>query len=307
MLTFTITALVAMLLPLSLPYPSNRIEVLYAEQTSDHTPPLAFDVVSIKQAPSNSLPLVPAFMRNKDVPIIGIQRMSAPVSLLIAYAYHMQMSELREATRAQPDWVKNRVYEITFRAAGNPDTDQVREMMRTMLRERFSLDLHEFTRQGTVNKIVLRKAGQAGPQLLKHVGTSNCTVQPQDSVGQKPSTSASGAPVCGISWYHLPGQVLHLSMVNASMTDFSRTLSGLGLSELGTYPLIDGTGLVGNYDISLTFRPTNNLLPSDMGVDSDNAPDLAHALADQLGLKVTLATGDVRVFAIDHIATPTPD
>lgn len=304
---FNITALVAMCLTLPFPYPSYRIEGVYAGQTSGYTTPLAFDVVSIKQAPPNSLPLVPAFMRNKDVPITGIQRMSAPASLLIAYAYHMQMSELREATRAQPDWVKNRVYEVTFRATGNPDTDQVREMMRTMLRERFSLDLHEFTRQGNVNKVVLKRAGRAGPQLLKHVGNSNCSVQSQDSVGQKASTSASGAPVCGISWYHLPGQVLHLSMVNASMTDFCRTLSGLGLSELGTYPLIDGTGLVGNYDISLTFRPTNNLPPSGIGVDSDNAPDLAHALDDQLGLKITLATGDVKVFVIDHIAAPTPD
>ena len=76
---------------------------------------------------------------------------------MIAYAYHLQMSEAVAAVRKQPDWVRSRIYTVTFRAEGEPTRDQVREMMRTMLNEQFGLQIHELSREGTVNRLVLNK------------------------------------------------------------------------------------------------------------------------------------------------------
>ncbi len=85
--------------------------------------------------------------------------------MTIAYAYRIQISESLDAFRKQPDWTKKKIYTETFRVDGEPTREQVREMMRTMLAERFGLQVHEFTREGTVNKLVMSKPGVPGPNL----------------------------------------------------------------------------------------------------------------------------------------------
>ena len=106
-----------------------------------------------------------------------MQRMAAPVNMLIGYAYHMQMSEALDAFRKQPDWTKKKIYTVTFRAEGEPTREQVREMMRTMLADRFSLQIHEFTREGMVNKFVMNKPGVLGPNLKPHPSGASCRTQ----------------------------------------------------------------------------------------------------------------------------------
>ena len=45
--------------------------------------PLAFEVVSIKPAPPGAIPIAPTFMRDKTARILGVQRLAAPVNMLI--------------------------------------------------------------------------------------------------------------------------------------------------------------------------------------------------------------------------------
>ena len=284
--------------------PAQSEQVQTATTTAN---PLAFAVVSVKPAPPGTVPLVPAFMRNKGATILGLQTMAAPVWMTIAYAYHMQMSEALAAVRKQPDWVRSRVYTETFRAEGEPTNEQVREMMRTMLTERFGLQTHEFTREGTVNRLVMSKPGVLGPNIKPHPEGESCATQESESVGKAPDASTSLVAHCGFTWYYLPGMVLHLGLTNTTIADAARSLTGIGVAELATRPLIDATGLTGKYDLTLEFRPDSGGTLIDSGADDGGAPTLIRALKEQLDMVIQSGPGPVRMVIIDHISEPTPD
>jgi uncharacterized protein (TIGR03435 family) len=271
------------------------------------TTPLAFDVVSVKPAAPGTFPLVPAFMRDKGAPILGQQRLAAPVSLLIGYAYHMQVSETSDAFRKQPDWVKSRVYTVTFRADGEPTRDQVREMMRTMLAERFGLQIHEFTREGIVNTLSMIKPGVLGPNIKPHSEGAGCSTQEGTSVGKAPDAQTPTVAHCGFTWYYLPSRALHVGWTDTTIADAVRALAGMGAGALTTRPLIDGTGLSGKYDLTLEFLPDSAGPLIDPDADDGDVPTLSRAIKEQLGMRVESAPGPVRMVMIDHIMEPTPD
>ena len=58
-------------------------------------------------------------------------------------------------------------------------------------------------------------------------------------------------------------------------------------------------GLTGRYDFSLTY--TFDPLAPDAGA----APDIFHAVQQQLGLKLEPTKAPVEVFVIDHVERPT--
>jgi uncharacterized protein (TIGR03435 family) len=270
--------------------------------------PLAFEVVSIKLAPPGAFPPAPAFMRDKGAPIRGLQTVTAPVAYLIAYAYHMQISEFAFTLSKQPDWMKTRSYTVTFRAEGEPTHEQVREMMRTMLADRFGLQVHEFTREGTVNKLVLSKPGVLGPNIKPHPEGAKCSTQESASVGKAPDASTLPIATCGISWYYLPGGVKHVGLTDYTIAGAVGALAGIsGNSGLDTRPVVDATGLNGKYDLTLEYRYESNSSPIEPDADDGGAPTLILALKQQIGIRVETGTGPVRMVSIDHISEPTPD
>jgi uncharacterized protein (TIGR03435 family) len=269
--------------------------------------PLSFSVVSVKPAEPGTFPLVPTFMRDRGASIRGLQTMAAPVSMLIGYAYHMQRNEAAVAFQKQPDWVRTRIYTVTFRAEGEPTPEQVREMMRTMLAERFGLQEHEFTREGTVNRLVMSKPGVLGPNIKPHPEGATCSTQEGASVGNAPDASTPQVAHCGFTYYYLPGMVLHVGITGTTIADAARSLAGMGVGGLETRPIVDATGLTGKYDLTLEFRPDSGRSLIDSGADDGNVLTLIPALKEQLGMRVETGLGPVRMVMIDHLSEPTPD
>jgi uncharacterized protein (TIGR03435 family) len=69
-------------------------------------------------------------------------------------------------------------------------------------------------------------------------------------------------------------------------------------------PVVDATGLKGEYDYTLSWIPTPpGTGPSDSA--NDAGPDLFAALREQLGLQLEHAKGQVEILVIDH-ANKTP-
>lgn len=58
-------------------------------------------------------------------------------------------------------------------------------------------------------------------------------------------------------------------------------------------PVVDETGLKGNYDIDLKFAPMNDI--------ESSLPSIFTAVQEQLGLKLEKQTVQEDVFVIDHI------
>jgi len=67
-------------------------------------------------------------------------------------------------------------------------------------------------------------------------------------------------------------------------------------------PVLDATGIEGYFIIKLTFAATG----IDASDASTNAPLLANALSEQLGLKLLSVREPVRILVVDHAdAVPT--
>jgi uncharacterized protein (TIGR03435 family) len=71
-------------------------------------------------------------------------------------------------------------------------------------------------------------------------------------------------------------------------------------------PVIDMTGLHGNYDFTLSYQPE---LPPDVSRESlspaiQDLPTIFVALKQQLGLKLQAQKGPVEYYVIDHIEKP---
>ena len=78
-------------------------------------------------------------------------------------------------------------------------------------------------------------------------------------------------------------------------------------------PVIDKTGLTGNFDVELRFTPDQLPQgPPPAGAPplppiDPNGPTIFTALQEQLGLKLENARGPVDVLVVERVEPPTPD
>jgi len=74
--------------------------------------------------------------------------------------------------------------------------------------------------------------------------------------------------------------------------------------EAGDRPIIDRTGFTGHFDVDdLTFAPLT-AAPSADPTSASDAPSLATALEESLGIKLVATKGPVEVVVIDSIDHP---
>jgi uncharacterized protein (TIGR03435 family) len=171
-----------------------------------------------------------------------------------------------------PEWANSDAFDIQAKAEGAPPSqDQMRLMVQALLADRFKLKAHIEKRELPVYELVVVNSG---PKL-----------KPADlqSSGKR---QLIGLPS--------PSGSLTLKMTN-TRTSLS-TLSSMLQSYAGR-PIIDKTGLEGQFDVSLQFAPET--LPAD---PSDAS--LFTAVQEQLGLKLEPAKGQVEVLLIDSVERP---
>jgi uncharacterized protein (TIGR03435 family) len=71
-------------------------------------------------------------------------------------------------------------------------------------------------------------------------------------------------------------------------------------------PVIDKTGLPGNYDFTLQFVPDRltDTAKDSLPAELQDSPTIFDALREQLGLKLSPEQGPVEYFTIDHVEKP---
>ncbi|HTW81586.1 MAG TPA: TIGR03435 family protein [Terracidiphilus sp.] len=208
-----------------------------------------------------------------------------------------------------PEWVRNDRFDIQARAPGQVSKDQMRLMMQSLLAERFKLAVHMETREAPVFTLELARPGELGPYLRRHPASDDCanTAFPKGSANVVPAAdSLSALPIpCGVI-AHLPstapgftrfgGRDVALAMLATSLP------TQTGMATLPR-PVIDETGLRGEYDFSLewTFEDSSE------GNSQESGGTFREALKDQLGLKLKPEKKAVEVLVIDHIEPPAPN
>jgi uncharacterized protein (TIGR03435 family) len=172
-------------------------------------------------------------------------------------------------------------------------------MVRALLIDRFKLRYH--IDRGEADGYALTVAGRdgrLGPALRRTAVDCSARLAAQgrnEPVAPRPD----GAAECGVR--NGRGSIEFGGMPMAALMTMLSTQAGA--------PVVDNTGLSGNFDVKLQFAlgsagpPAPNAPPSVV----DDAPSLFTAVQEQLGLKLAPAKVPLDRLVIDHIERPDPD
>ncbi len=273
---------------------------------------LEFDVASIKQnksddPPSMNFPIGPGAMY---VPNGGhFSARGLPLAAYILFAYKMTDHEVESMMKQLPAWAKDERYDIEAKTENaNATKDEMRLMMQSLLADRLKLAVHLSSEEVSVYNLVLVKPGKLGPKLRPHPADDpTCSngppPKPEAGAPPAPRTLADGFPVICGGLAGFPGSApgrLALGYRNVPLKLIALQMTGFGGLDR---PVIDQTGLTGNYDFVVDFTP-ERAPDAPPHPDMEDGPTFRQALADQAGLKLVPQKGSVEIFVIDHIERP---
>jgi uncharacterized protein (TIGR03435 family) len=247
--------------------------------------PPRFDVASVKQDTSGEQP-----SNNWQASPGRISYQNSQILQLIRAAF----GDFSLRAEGFPEWTVSERYDVEVRFPANTPGPTSSQMLLQLLIDRFKMAARRETRQVQVYELVMARPGRTlGPQLKP--ADSTCAPGPRDAPSEcQPRISVSGGT---------------LLFPYSTMAGFARTLTSMQ-GMLGR-PVIDKTGLTGNYSISLTFAGAEAPGPrSPVGgtpAPASDGPSIFTALQEQLGLRLNGAQGPVEFLVIDRIERPTPD
>ena len=271
---------------------------------------LSFDVASIRENKagnedvSSNVPLGPGDVYSPTGGLLTVKNM--PLMNYISFAYRMTSAQLTTFTAAVPAWVEHDRFNLQARTEKTGVTkDELRLMMRSLLAERFGLAAHYETRVTPVFAMQLIKPGQPGPRLRSHPadGCSRDFSGPKEAGIAPPSETIDGGfpATCGglLMMGDSTPTHFHIGARDIPITLISNALPSWG--DLGR-PVVDQTGLTGNYDFALDFAPKRSDPQPDAGAPVEaEQPGFLDALKKQLGLKLEAQKQGVQVLVLDHI------
>jgi uncharacterized protein (TIGR03435 family) len=247
------------------------------ESSADATR-LTFDVVSIKRNNTGPGPVMIISPLDSDRILIG----NAPLRHIIEAAYTLTLPagaaydiNLHDQIVGLPGWADSETYDIEAKIA-EADGPAFRKllpmqrnpMLQTILATRFHLVCHFETRTLPVYALVVTKSGPK----LKPVQPAILPDGRKDPGGIKMSRN-------------------EITATGASMPPLLHVLQ----MQLGR-PVVDRTGLTGNYDFTLNWTPST--------ADAESGPSIFTALQEQLGLKLQPVKAPIPILVVDHIERP---
>jgi uncharacterized protein (TIGR03435 family) len=277
----------------------GAVSVLRAQAPAPDTQPPTFEVASIKQNKSGENGGVMTGLLTSQFKATNVL-----LRQFITFAYQIQGFQIEGG----PSWITSDRFDIVAKAEGNPPPQvpggppgPLRMMLRTLLADRFKLILHHQTKELPIYALVMPRAdGTLGPQLRRS-DTDCAAIRAAINRGGAPPLLSGDRPLCGITVR--PGRVaaggLPLSQLAASLSQELQRM------------VVDHTGLMGNFDLTLTWTPDQMPQGPPGGPDlppiDPNGPSFFTALQEQLGLKLESTKGPVDVLVIEHVEQPTPD
>jgi uncharacterized protein (TIGR03435 family) len=192
---------------------------------------------------------------------------------MVAMAYLVREDQVSGG----PGWLDSERYDIVATSERVTNEDAQRQMLRTLLTERFKLRIRQLTKDAPGFDLVVAKNG---PKL--HAAKEDAPSRRRFGKGR-------------------------LALENGTMENLARLLAGV----LGR-PVADRTGIKGGYDVSLLYTPEGfQAMPADdpraahePPQPDPNGPSLFIALQEQLGLKLESRKGTAEFLVVDHAEKP---
>ena len=239
----------------------------------------AFDVAAIRENHSDhtARPHIISSPRDGHLTVIYV-----PMKMLFQFAFALPEARIVGG----PDWLNSIKFDIEAQADSSVD-DRLRalsieqakllkqKMVQALLADRFKLIDHMETRELPVYALV---AAKGGPKL-----------QPSKSNGVTIDSSKNRIDIRG--------------------GDNTVSLLAAELSKWLGRVVIDKTGILGRYDVALSWSPGDGAsappsVNSAISTAADSGPSIFTAIQEQLGLKLESGRGPVEVLVIDTIEMP---
>ena len=184
----------------------------------------------------------------------------APLMLLICLAYQVQYYQV-----SGPHWLEEDGYDIDATVPARATRAQFLQMFQNLLASRFHLALHHASKEGTVHVLVLAKGGMK--MQRNEAGAASFDVATKE---ESVAVTGKRQPISALVGF------LSLKM---------------GVSG----PVIDETGLAGEYNFTLEYTPAEILTGARYKIS------LFDALQTQLGLKLENRRAPIDVLQIDYV------
>jgi len=251
---------------------------------------LAADIHSSAKVPN-------PFFRTAPVQNGRYQLTNATMVDLIHTAYGFDPDKVL----AGPNWLEMNRYDIVAKAPADSTPDSRKQMLQTLLEERFKLVVHKDTKPLPTYALVL--AGKK-PQLKEATtGDPGCKPQtasgPPEQGGIRLMMSMNGTPM---TLSLGPGMTITYECRNMTMASFADNLHTMLGANVGTNPILDQTGLEGrwNFDVRWSMGIIGPM------VQQGDRITVFEALEKQLGLKLEERQVPTPVIVVDSVnARPT--
>lgn len=275
-------------------------------------PSQTFDVVSIKQNNTVSPPTSNVSLdRGKSFnPTGGIFRATnQPLIAYLIFAYSVRISETYGGLMSSlPKWAVEDRFDIEGRSSmTNATKEDFRDMVRSVLEDRFKLSYHRESRELPVFLLQLDKKGKIGSQLRSRSSYAPCVSSGSYS-GKLPAARLVGEwpEGCGDGDVKtLLGPVRYLAGGrDMDMRAIADWLTGLGDMDR---PVVDDTNLSGTFDFVIEYSaPLSSDGPSQQST-TESGPSFLQALKDQLGLRIRRGKAATTFYVVDHVQFPSPN
>ena len=180
---------------------------------------------------------------------------------------------------AGPAWLEDTRFDVLAKAPDSTTPETAKLMLRTLLRDRCQLTVHDDRRPMQAYALT---RGKRALQIKEASGQGN-----QTNVGTcrlQPSSANPGA---------VPVRVT--SCRGITMEAFATELPGLASDYFGHLSMADLSGLKGSWDFDLKWTPRGQLRPGGEGVS------LFDAIDKQLGLSLDLQEVSLPVIVVDRV------
>ena len=258
--------------------------------------PVSFEIASVKENKRGYGPDSRWSIRRYDG---GVSIVNMELRWIIAEAYRVPfqvrryriVSDSEAATK-----ILARHFDIEARSPGSSARD-IPERLRALLADRFHLSVHAEMRQVPVYEMLVVNQGQLGPELRR--SQHDCAValsqSPQRLTKENAPRDWKNRPLCWGQEFPPP--------LSAPIEVWAGPLEVLAtrLLQYVDRPVIDNSGLEGNYEWALRFGIPVPAAPS------DERPSIFEAMRQQLGLKLEAKRAPYDVLVVDSIRSPTPN
>lgn len=236
------------------------------------------------------------FVRTSPVRAGRYEIKNATMVDLIHFAYEYDTDKILGG----PNWLEMDRFDVIAKVPDGSTPEKRKQMLQALLQDRFQLVVHKDTKPLPTYALVVGKK----PLLKEADGSEQTGCRPRASapagvpgnqvIGRIMTMNADGQQA---TFTLGPGETLEYNCRNISMESFAANLRTMMGANLGPNPILDETGLKGNWNFDVTYSLQ---MIGPMGTDNASRISIFNAV-EKLGLKLEQKQVPTPVLVVDSV------